>query len=124
MDEHVENNEIDLVIQRITVRSADRVEWMKAVVDWASKGARLSKGSVPKMVVPFMVDMEIEVEAHAQYKSTPTAIAYPVKSTFYTEQQLTDMEWNDFRKACKAVGVVGRDKKTMLEDYLKAVRKS
>lgn len=110
------------VVQKITVRSPDRVKFMDTVVEMAALGAQRAKNAVPKMISPFWLDMTIEVDRDNPFKSTPTMIAYPVAAEVFTESQMVGFSWDEFRAACAKVGVKGRDRQKMLDEYMEKVR--
>lgn len=110
-------------IQKLTVRSADRIRYVKTLLELGAKGATLAEGTVPKMIVPFQSDLVLEINDPSEaLKSTPDLIAYPVEYEVYTKYDLEEMVWLDFREACATQGVKGRDREKMLEDYLKVVQ--
>lgn len=111
-----------LVKQKLTVRSADRVKFMDAIVELAAKGAVRPYNAVPHMVCPFWVEMEIEVDRASPMTSTPVIIAHPIAAETFTRQELETMVWEEFREAVRQLGVKGRDRTKMLEEYLDKVR--
>lgn len=111
-------------IQKLTVRSVDRVKYVETLLELGAKGAKLSEGTVPKMILPFQAELVIEITDPSQaLKSTPNIIAYPVDYEVYTKDSLECMVWEDFREAVGTQGVKGRDRQKMLDSYLEAVKK-
>lgn len=111
-------------IQKLTVRSVDRVKYVEALLELGAKGAKLSEGTVPKLIMPFQAELVMEITDSSQIlKSTPHIIAYPVDYEVYTESQLISMVWEEFREAVATQGVKGRDRTIMLERYLEVVKK-
>lgn len=111
-------------IQKLTVRSVDRAKYVETLLELGAKGAKLSEGTVPKLIMPFQAELVMEITDPSQIlKSTPNIIAYPVDYEVYTESQLTSMVWEDFREAVATQGVKGRDRTIMLEKYLEVVKK-
>lgn len=111
-------------IQKLTVRCVDRVKYVETLLELGAKGAKLSEGTVPKMIIPFQAELVMEITDSSQIlKSTPHIIAYPVDYEVYTESQLTSMIWEEFREAVATQGVKGRDRRVMLERYLEVVKK-
>lgn len=111
-------------IQKLTVRSVDRAKYVETLLELGAKGAKLSEGTVPKLIMPFQAELVMEITDPSQaMKSTPTVIAYPVDYEVYTESELTSMVWEDFREAVATQGVKGRDRQKMLEAYLEVVNK-
>lgn len=113
-----------LVKQKIMVRSADRTRFVDAITELAAMGAKRLPGSVPRLIAPFMVDMEITLEREKALKSTPVMIAYPVAFEKYTVQELETMVWDEFRAAVGQAGVKGRDRQKMIEDYILVLKNS
>lgn len=113
-----------LVKQKITVRTSDRAKFVDTIAELATLGATRMCNAVPRLIAPFMVDMEIMVERDKALKSTPTIIAYPVAFDRFTVRELEDMVWEDFREAVGQAGVKGRDRKKMIEDYVKVLQNS
>lgn len=111
-------------IQKLTVRSVDRVKYVETLLELGAKGAKLSEGTVPKMILPFQAELVMEITDPSQIlKSTPNVIAYPVDYEVYTRDTLEGMVWEDFREAVGTQGVKGRDRQKMLDSYLEAVKK-
>ena len=112
-----------IVKQKLTVRSVDRAKFVDTLLELGAKGAVRVDNAVPKMIMPFMAELEIEVERDAQLKSTPNMIAYPCHFETYSIGQLEEMIWPEFREAVALAGVKGRDRDVMLARYIEVVSK-
>lgn len=111
-------------IQKLTVRSVDRAKYVETLLELGAKGAKLSEGTVPKLIMPFQAELVMEITDSSQIlKSTPHIIAYPVDYEVYTRDTLESMVWEEFREAVATQGVKGRDRTIMLERYLEVVKK-
>lgn len=111
-------------IQKLTVRSVDRAKYVEALLELGAKGAKLSEGTVPKLIMPFQAELVMEITDPSQIlKSTPHIIAYPVDYEVYTKTALEGMVWDEFREAVATQGIKGRDRTIMLERYLEVVKK-
>ena len=111
-------------IQKLTVRSVDRVKYVETLLELGAKGAKLSEHTVPKLIMPFQAELVMEITDPSQaLKSTPHIIAYPVDYEVYTKDVLESMVWEEFREAVATQGVKGRDRTIMLEKYLEVVKK-
>lgn len=76
-------------------------------------------GTVPTMSAPYAAELEVEVVKGKEFVSTPHLHAIPVPVTTFNKTQMEEMVWDDFREACNALGVKGRERAVMLEEYLR-----
>lgn len=114
--------EFDKVKQKIVIRSGDRIEFVEELLKWGAMGANRQANSVPRLFAPFTAELEIFVDAKNPFKDTHCIRAYPPDHRIYTEQQLEDMTFEDFRESVGLLGVKGRDRAKMVSDYLEAVK--
>lgn len=112
------------VKQKLLAHSTDRAKLIDTVIELAALGAKRLGTTVPKLSPPlYSVEMEISVDSDKQLTSTAFYKAFkadPLRT--YSEQQMKDMVWEEFRAACYSVGVKGRDRTKMLEEYLEAIK--
>ena len=115
--------EFDKVKQKIVLRTADRREFVDECIRWGVMGAVQKQGSVPRFIAPFTAEFEILVDPKNPYKDTHCIRAYPPDHRIYTEEELSQMEFNEFRESVALLGVKGRDRKIMINEYLGVVKK-
>lgn len=114
--------EFDKVKQKIVLRTADRREFVDECIRWGVMGAVQKQGSVPRFIAPFTAEFEILVDPKNPYKDTHCIRAYPPDHRIYTEEELSQMEFNEFRESVALLGVKGREREKMVADYLEAVK--
>lgn len=114
--------EFDNVRQKIVIRSGDRIEFVEELLKWGAIGAKRQANSVPRLFAPFTAELEVLVDPKNPYKDTHCVRAYPPDHRIYTEQELEEMTFEDFRESVGLLGVKGRDRKIMTSDYLEAVK--
>ena len=114
--------EFDNVRQKIVIRSGDRIEFVEELLKWGAIGAKRQANTVPRLFAPFTAELEIMVNPSTPFKDTHCVRAYPPDHRIYTEEELSQMEWNEFRESVALLGVKGRDRKIMVADYLQAVK--
>lgn len=105
--------------QRLILRTADRMLFVSELLRLGSQGAHLVVGTVPTMSAPYSAELELEVVKGKELVSTPFVHAIPLPVTTYSKAQMEEMIWDDFREACNALGVKGRERAVMLEEYLR-----
>ena len=114
--------EFDKVKQKIVLRTADRIEFATELLKWGAMGAKLQDRTVPRLFAPFTAELEILVDPKNPYKDTHCIRAYPPDHRVYTEVELEEMTFEEFRESVALLGVKGRDRKIMTADYLEAVK--
>ena len=114
--------EFDNVKQKIVLRTADRREFVDECIRWGVMGAVQKQGSVPRFIAPFTAEFEILVDPKNPHKDTHCIRAYPPDHRIYTEEELSQMEFNEFRESVALLGVKGREREKMVADYLEAVK--
>ena len=113
--------EFDKVKQKIVLRTADRIGYVKEIMKLANLGATLQANTVPRLIAPFTAEFEIMVDPKTPYKDTHCIRAYPPDHRIYTQQELEGMDWAEFRESVALLGVKGRERDKMVTDYLIAV---
>lgn len=105
--------------QRLIVRTANRRLFIEELLVLGAKGATLAEDSVPLMTVPYCVEVEVEVERGKEYLSTHVVHAVPLPVELFTQAQMEEMVWEDFRVACAALDIRGRERAVMLAEYMR-----
>ena len=113
--------EFDNVKQKIVLRTADRIEFATELLKWGAIGAKLQDRTVPRLFAPFTAELEILIDPKVPHKDTHCIRAYPPDHRIYTEEELSQMEFNEFRESVALLGVKGREREKMVADYLAAV---
>ena len=114
--------DFDKVKQKVVIRSGDRIEFVEELLKWGAIGAKRQANSVPRLYAPFTAELEIMVNPSTPFKDTHCVRAYPPDHRIYTEQELENMTFEEFRESVALLGVKGRDRKIMVTDYLQAVK--
>lgn len=115
-------------IQKFTVSAVDPKEFVRMVLEFGAKGAWLPDDEYPQINhYPKHVKLAIEVNENTEaILSSPNIIAfdpvYDAKS--FTKEELDEMQWDDLKAVCKAVGVTGRDRTVIINRYLAIVGES
>ena len=115
--------EFDNVKQKIVLRTGDRREFVEELLKWGKMGAVQQANSVPRLYAPFTAELEILVDPKNPYKDTHCIRAYPPDHRVYTEVELEEMTFEEFRESVALLGVKGRDRKIMINEYLGVVKK-
>ena len=113
--------EFDKVRQKMVLRTADRIEFATELLKWGAMGAKLQDRTVPRLYAPFTAELEILIDPKVPHKDTHCIRAYPPDHRVYTEVELEEMTFEEFRESVALLGVKGRDRKIMTFDYLEAV---
>lgn len=114
--------EFEKVKQKVVVRTGDRIEFVEELLKWGAIGAKRQANTVPRLFAPFTAELEILVDPKNPYKDTHCIRAYPPDHRIYTEEELSQMEFNEFRESVALLGVKGRERDKMVADYLEAVK--
>ena len=114
--------EFDNVRQKIVIRSGDRIEFVEELLKWGAIGAKRQSNSVPRLYAPFTAELEIMVNPSTPFKDSHCIRAYPPDHRIYTEEELSQMEFNEFRESVALLGVKGREREKMTTNYLEAVK--
>ena len=114
--------EFDNVRQKMVLRTADRIEFATELLKWGAMGAKLQDRTVPRLYAPFTAELEILIDPKVPHKDTHCIRAYPPDHRVYTEVELEEMTFEEFRESVALLGVKGRDRKIMTADYLEAVK--
>lgn len=114
--------EFDKVRQKMVLRTADRIEFATELLKWGAMGAKLQDRTVPRLYAPFTAELEILIDPKVPHKDTHCIRAYPPDHRVYTEVELEEMTFEEFRESVALLGVKGRDRKIMTADYLEAVK--
>lgn len=115
-EENVENNIVNEY--EIQLGPVDHLghKWAENLIKYTKLGAEVKKGSLIKATFPHHVWLTISTSE--VLKNEPGVQVFRINETF-TKEQLELMEWSEFRDACKAKKLRGRDRAQMLRAYLK-----
>lgn len=105
--------------QRLILRTADRKLFIDELIRLGAEGAIQAPDSVPSFGVVFTAEVLVEVERGSERFSTQNVYAVPLPIDVYTREQMEEMVWEEFREACQAFGVKGRERSVMLEQYIR-----
>ncbi len=92
--------------------------FLQNVVEMANKGAKLQEGKAPTMRFPYSAWMTLETE---ELMEDRPGIRFQIIVEKFTKEQLDEMEWEDFKRVLKKVGLGGRKRDVMTNQYLKLV---
>ena len=111
---------------KITLKSTDiiGVKWLHNIVKFANMGAVIEDRFFTKTSFPHEVTMILETDTDFRIETDMKEgiIVYPVMVA-KTKKEMDAMEWNEFKKECRAWGISGRQRDTMLNQYMKATEK-
>lgn len=117
----------DTVRQKVVLSAADPIAFVEEFERIVLAGARYTPGTFPG-IRQFPPRVEFYVEGPSDqddwlWQSTAylTCFGVDVTQFIYSEEDLAELSWADFRKVCSAVGVKGRDRTKMTKEYLAAV---
>ena len=111
------------VKQKVVIRTGDRIEFVKHLLQFGAEGAKIQQNTVPRLIAPFTAELEIMVDPKKPYTDTPHTRAYPPDHRIYTEQELESMTFEEFRESVALFGVKGRERKVMTQEYLAVIKK-
>lgn len=110
--------------QAINVTAVDPIQFVQRLLELGKQGATLKEKTFPRLKgLPYAVQLEIEVEGSQEVAKAPgvNPLPVPLAEKVFTKEELEAMEWDDFKKALKAVGIGGRDRDLMTTKYLKQI---
>lgn len=106
------------------VSIVDPLEFMKVVVELSAKGATILEGSMPRLRgTPLEIKMTVDSAKTKFLDEDIIGVVEIPKSIFYSSDDLEDMTFDEFRVACKYVGIIGRDRNQMMREYMALVHK-
>lgn len=114
--------EFEKVNQKITVFTADRVRFVEELIRLGAMGAKMRKNTVPRLFAPFSAELDLLVDPKKPLVSNEAIRAYPPDHRIYTESELNDMTFEEFRESVALLGIKGRERDKMIKDYLEAVK--
>lgn len=97
------------------------IQFMNTVVELAAKGAKMKEGAFPNIKrIPYSCKMVGSTPiTKKSYLTTPIIGVTEIPTLkFYNEEMLEQLSWEDFKVACKVVGITGRDRNQMTREYL------
>lgn len=116
-----------LVKQKITLFSADPMTLIAKLEEYILAGAKVDPTEFTHLrTLPMRVGLYVEGPADKDdwlWKNNAylNCFGIDVAEFTYDAKALEELEWNDFRKVCAAVGVKGRDRAKMAKEYLAAI---
>ena len=106
------------------VSIVDPLEFMKVVVELSAKGATILEGSMPRLRgTPLEIKMAVDSTKTKFLDEDIIGVVEIPKKIFYSGDDLEDMTFDEFRVACKYVGIIGRDRNQMMREYMALVHK-
>ena len=119
------HEEIRLQTQRLIVSTHDRRFFIEKVQQLTLLGAKLADNTVPRLTTPFPFQAEFDITLASPkdiFKSEFGVHALCPSAEIFTEEEMKAMSFEDFREQCGWWGIKGREKETMLSEYLKATK--
>lgn len=111
---------------KITLKSTDiiGVKWLHNIVKFANMGAVIEDRFFTKTSFPHEVTMILETDTDFRIETDMKEgiIVYPVMVA-KTKEEMDALNWEGFKKECRAWGVGGKHRDTMLNQYMKATEK-
>ena len=111
--------------QRLIVSTHDRRFFIEKVQQLTLLGAKLADNTVPRLTTPFPFQAEFDITLASPkdiFKSELGIHALYPSAEIFTEEEMKAMSFEDFREQCAWWGIKGREKETMLSEYLKATK--
>jgi len=118
---------VKIVKQRITLFSADPMTLITKLEEYILAGAKVDPNEFAHLrTLPMRIGLYVEGPADKDdwlWKNDAylNCFGIDVAEFTYDAKALEELEWNDFRKVCAAVGVKGRDRAKMTKEYLAAI---
>ena len=119
------HKEIRLQTQRLIVSTHDRRFFIEKVQQLTLLGAKLADNTVPRLTTPFPFQAEFDITLDSPkdiFKSELGIHALCPSAEIFTEEEMKAMTFEDFREQCGWWGIKGRERETMLTEYLKATK--
>ena len=108
---------------KVTVKGNDvlGVQWLRNIVKIANMGGVIEERFHIKTTFPHEVTMILETENELRLETDMKEgiVVYPVMVA-KTKEEMDEMHWDDFKRECRAWGIAGRQRETMLNLYLRA----
>lgn len=101
---------------RVLVTGTDNLGWnfIQNIVTVANMGGQITMDVTPRLTFPHHVMMIVDSEK--ELISVPGIKYTPILKTYKLEE-LEDMEWDSFRSIMREAGIIGKERKVMLEKY-------
>lgn len=110
-------------IQKLVITAVSPIDFISRILEAGKNGAVLKDRTFPRLKgLPYAVELEVEVEGSSEILSSPgvNAIPVPMSEKVYSKEELEILDWDIFKKACKAYGITGRDRNLLTTKYLQA----
>lgn len=108
---------------KITVKGVDIIghKWLKNVVKFANMGATIEERFHLRTTFPHEVTMLLSTDKDVRLETDMSEgiVVYPVLVA-KTREEMEAMEWEEFKRECKAWGIGGRHRETMTNQYMRA----
>lgn len=108
---------------KVTVKGNDVIglNWLKNIVKVAALGGTIEERFHFRTTFPHEVTMIVETDTNLRLETDMSEgiIVYPVMVA-KTKKEMEEMDWESFKKECRAWGIGGRHRDTMTRQYLTA----
>lgn len=112
---------------KVTVKGNDilGIQWLHNIVKIANMGGVIEERFHIKTSFPHEVTMLVQTENDLRLETDMKAgiIVYPVMVA-KTREEMEALDWQDFKHECRAWGINGRQRETMLNLYIKKTTES
>ena len=106
------------------VSIVDPLKFMQVVVELSAKGATILEGSMPRLRgTPLEIKMTVDSAKTKFLDEDIIGVVEIPKNIFYSSDDLEDMTFDEFRVACKYVGIIGRDRNQIMREYMALLHK-
>lgn len=112
---------------KVTVKGNDilGIQWLHNIVKIANMGGVIEERFHIKTSFPHEVTMLVQTENDLRLETDMKAgiIVYPVMVA-KTREEMEALDWQDFKRECRAWGIAGRHRDTMTNLYMTATEQS
>ena len=108
---------------KVTVKGTDPIglQWLKNVAKVAALGGTIEERFHFRTTFPHEVTMIVETDTSLRLETDMSEgiIVYPVMVA-KTRKEMEEMDWESFKRECRAWGIGGRSREQMTRQYMKA----
>lgn len=112
---------------KVTVKGNDilGIQWLHNIVKIANMGGVIEERFHIKTSFPHEVTMLVQTENELRLETDMKAgiIVYPVMVA-KTREEMEALDWEEFKRECRAWGIAGRHRDTMTNLYMAATEQS
>lgn len=112
---------------KVTVKGNDilGIQWLRNIVKIANMGGVIEERFHIKTSFPHEVTMLVQTENDLRLETDMKAgiIVYPVMVA-KTREEMEALDWEEFKRECRAWGIAGRHRDTMTNLYMAATEQS